>query len=435
MEPLPEELLKLICDNLQPSGYTHLRQHDNALLATLRNLSLSSKALRRIVQPIMLHTLNFEKRPWSQVRSVLRLISRQPHLAHFVRKVIVANWESYEPSKNEQTSSMSGMDVRVIRGLIKELPLPQSLRRDLSAGINAGSKDAEFTTLLCFCTKLENINAQLPGPLNNKLVKQCLSEAAESAGANSNFISFRRIQNVQLDGFPEVELSDITEVLCLPALTTFDCYLLNHHRIKDLSTLCSSIKTLRLAFPVLREQSLEQLLCMCPNVTNLELEWRFGFVSLVEDYGRWGDVLRKHGARLERLCFEVAEANMPNRQDLLPFGIMGDLSSLVRLKWLDVPFDSLCNSELPITEHLVLQNLLPLSLETLLVSSFETRNTRSTTRDYLNTQLNKLIHDTRFMALKRICLDDVPKLKIRSQGTDWKLSRDINGWAELNKHE
>ncbi|KAF2170597.1 hypothetical protein M409DRAFT_19414 [Zasmidium cellare ATCC 36951] len=431
MKQLPEELLQLICENLCPWGYTSCREIDNTLLATLRSLSLANKALRRIAQPVMLQTLNFEKRRWSQVRSLLRLVSKQPHLARFVREITVPDWLSYEEEEDEKHSSLSATEAHVIQGLAKGLPASQELRHRLHADLVAGSKDAEFTMLLSLCSKLEYLHAKLPGPLDNYWIQHFLAQAAESAAANLGFAGFRCLRHVELNTSESggLELITITPLLCLPALRKLSCWVLNCDE-HEIPAIRSPIKSLQLRQALLEEEGLGKLLAVCPDVNDLQIEWGFSFISLLGDYDRWGGVLRKFGAKLVSLSIDISDCE---EDEDLPIGTIGDLSSLSRLKTLTLPFDSLCDSELSVGDQLPLPDLLPPSLKTLYVWSSDTLNTRAKMKAYYDLQLTGLIHDTRFQALDKITLDRVPMLKIDLKGTDWKLSREESKWATLSR--
>lgn len=158
MATLPEELLQLICFQLQPT-VTNFEQ-DRIERNTLRSMALVSKACYRIVRPVLYHALQVVNQDFTGLRLLVRALLTKPETCDLVKEVYISAWEP------EFSSSLYGSDLAGrpreeeldISPALRGLGLPPHLEDELRSGARLSLDDALLALLLLMCHKLQKIH-------------------------------------------------------------------------------------------------------------------------------------------------------------------------------------------------------------------------------------------------------------------------------------
>ena len=177
---LPEEILTLIVEHLKlpsaikigecrnPDFSSTLSDFDKAVklqLCTLACLSRTSKALYRIVKPVLYHTY-----PGFRVcnaRTFIKTLVKDPICADSVREIIIDKWEHIargdEHPVDRAPQSLDSQCLHYAQGLRRASSCyPMGLGSAVGAELESGRADVVLTMLVLLCDNIDVLEVSVP---------------------------------------------------------------------------------------------------------------------------------------------------------------------------------------------------------------------------------------------------------------------------------
>lgn len=468
MADLPEDIWRLVFQQLRPSDRAWNAPQDVDNVEDLANISLTSKAFREFARPALYHTFDFkESCPSSCLKKLLITLCLHPTYCKLVRVLRIGerdpdiedldcSTDQDEVSEEDESAPHFQPDSRGVIApsvelrkfcmrTINQLCLPQVILRGLEDGISRGLEAAELALLLCMCTRIRKLSLHSDYQPSDSLIAAIIlasvaphdSSISVPSSDPTTSLSFGRLQEVDICHYEADErtsISDLSQILKLPALTTMQLKGIICTSYANIFGIKSTVQSISLYDVQLNAHGLEQLFTACPTVKKLSVEEWFSYDHHINvDYPDFGQGLRQYGTHLEYLKLRLKHMRSARRG--LPLGRMSTLTSL---KYLQLPFDALfgdseaANFESDGTDWDQIQhedyliNILPQSLKTLQIfgQHYEEES------DMQDTRLCKLMLDSSFSALATIRMNRTTPVQfigeeLRAQGWQMILNNKI----------